>query len=256
MLGGILHTAGYHMGGDLHLPNAASNPKGFFESAEINDINEQILAGYDHLVTEYTPGRLSHTSLGRIILNRKRNPRNRQRWLCSLSPDVRVDCARADVRDRIRRALTEIPFCYKDPRFSYTLPVWEPYLPESTCFVCIFRDPAVTVRSIIKETRARPYLQSLRIDETQAYAVYCNIYSHVLRHLERLPDRFFFVHYDQIFNGAALPGLEELLGTTLSVDFVEPQLKRTVADSPGPESARRIHARLCELAGHAEHPST
>ena len=43
MVAGSVAGAGYHMGDQLHAARI-SNPKGFFESSEINDINEALLA--------------------------------------------------------------------------------------------------------------------------------------------------------------------------------------------------------------------
>lgn len=53
--------------------------------------------------------------------------------------------------------------CYKDPRFSYTLPAWLPYL-HDTRMICIFREPGLTAESIVTECRTMPYLANLEMN--------------------------------------------------------------------------------------------
>ena len=117
MVTGALASAGYSMGEGLHAPRAA-NPKGFFETREINGINEELLA--PHLATNPVLGEW-------------------QRWLGILPREARLDVP-PRLAARIRQATARRPFCFKDPRFSFTLPAWRDAL-EDTGFVCVFRDP-------------------------------------------------------------------------------------------------------------------
>lgn len=248
MLGGILHQVGYFMGDDLYPPRE-SNPRGFFESPRINAINEAILAPYDHLATPYLvghPGGWLARRLGRAHIY---NPGRAQRWLAAIPPDVEIRCEDADVLARIADAARRTPFGYKDPRFSYTLPIWLPHLGPDTMFVCIFRQPEITVRSILQECRTMRYLRDLRIDEGIAFEVYRSIYARLLGQRDRLRDRLIFVHYDQFFDGDALQRLSRQLEVDLTPAFVDPSLRRTRRHGVVPDAADRVYLELCREAG-------
>ncbi len=242
MLAGILHQAGYFMGDKLHQPRH-TNPKGFFEWMEINRINEDILAPY---------GKTPFTSLAKKLLRKNlvKDPGKNQRWLLSLSAGVQVNHCPPSIEERIRRVAAREPFCYKDPRFSYTLPVWQHFLKPDTGFICIFREANVTVASILKECRSQEYLADLYINRRLAYQVWVNIYSHILDRNAGWFERFFFVHYNQVFDGRALPRLSDFLGVALKGTFVDKDLKRTVSHHAAPGNVKRIYQRLCALAGY------
>jgi hypothetical protein len=247
MLSGILHQAGYFMGDKLYLPKE-SNPKGFFEWKEINGINEEILSNF---------GKSLYSTILKRVFKRYtvKAPGKNQRWLLELPVKVIVNNADPKIEEKIREVGKHEPFCYKDPRFSYTLPVWRQLLPPGTVYICIFREPNVTVESILKECCSRDYLANLSINRKDAYRVWAAIHSHILSHyigfqsIDKNP-HFFFVHYNQIYDGSALPSLARFLDAPLSDDFVEKELKRTVANGPIPPKAETIYLRLCELAGY------
>lgn len=246
MLGGILHQAGYYMGDKLHKPEP-SNPKGFFEWMTINQINEQILADY---VKQGFAGKLLETVFKKGTVF---NPLGRnQKWLLSLPVEVTVNNQVPQVESDIKEVLEKEPFCYKDPRFSYTLPVWERFLKPGTVCICVFREPDVTVNSILKERQTREYLGSLYINRRMAYNVWFNIYSHVLFKHAKHFDNVIFVHYDQVYNGTALPMLSEMLDVPLKKDFVDKGLKRTVPGGPVPGKVKELYRRLCEAANYVE----
>ncbi len=260
MISGILHDAGYFMG-DLLYPATSSNPKGYFESSEINGINEQILSNYD----SSNPGYCEKFLRGSFINTAKwycRLPRlfrkylstdiykpgYLQRWLSFIPVDVDIDCWSAEVKTRIEYATERKPFAYKDPRFSYTLPVWKKSIGDDVVFICIFRDPSVTVNSIIRECSTASYLRNFQINESDAYEVWNNIYSHIIdKHLAD-SNNFIFCHYDQIYNGSSLPILSKTLNADLKHDFVSTKLKRSRSNSMAPERSRIIYNKLCELA--------
>ena len=109
MMGGILNDAGYFMGDDLY-PGRDSNPKGFFENAEINEINEKILEHYDSKVAK----------LKRFLFKKStiEAPSYGQRWLSSISIKTKVNFINSELSERIENAVKQQPFGYKDPRFS------------------------------------------------------------------------------------------------------------------------------------------
>lgn len=245
MLGGILHKAGYFMGDKLYLPRE-SNPKGFFEWKEINRINEDILSVYGGGFISRIKKRLfkKHTVFA---------PGKNQRWLLSLPPHVPVTHCDTSLEERIKAVVQRGPFCYKDPRFSYTLPVWRRFLGPGSAFICVFREPGVTVASIMKECAAREYLSNLSIDGKSAYNVWRHMYTRILQYRDGEDGKcFFFVHYNQVYDGTALPALADFLGTALDHDFVDKALKRTTAGDapPVPADVQNIYTRLCRAAGY------
>ncbi len=241
MLGGILHQAGYFMGEKLHKPHE-SNPKGFFEWYRINKINEDILAGYGQKTLK---ARLIRKLMKHYVVQ---DPGLNQRWLFSIPPEVDIAYCNPDIEKAIKSVVSREPFCYKDPRFSYTLPVWKNYLKPGTVFICVFREPNVAVDSILKECRDRDYLESLKIDRRSAFRVWINIYSHILFKHVRSCENFLFVHYNQVYEGSALPLLSDYLEVNLKADFVDKDLKRTVSFRAIPGDAKKIYRQLCLLA--------
>lgn len=256
-----MHDAGYFMGENLYSPQEG-NPKGFFENEEINGVNEIILSSYDRrhqsLLKRYLQNsinfnpycqKLMPVFLQKYFISTVYTPAYLQRWLMSLAVDVDINTRNKKVEKKIKAAVSRKPFAYKDPRFSYTLPVWRKYLDKNTIFICVFREPNVTVKSILKECSSARYLHNLRINESQAYEVWQNMYLHILtKHIES-NDAFVFIHYDQIYEGSVLLSLSNLLGVELKHNFVSKELRRTYSDSSIPEMPQKIYNKLCKFSG-------
>jgi len=236
MVAGTLAKAGYFMGTRL-VPPRDSNPKGFFEDHEINDINENILK-------QVVPHRPRY--IGRLFF------RNRlgymQKWLARVPLDTPIPCP-PGVQPRIRRAVQHMPFCYKDPRFSYTLPVWRPYL-KDTVFICVFRDPASTALSIVKECQ-QPYLRRLQMDFDTALEVWYWMYRHIVE-VHRLEGEWLFIHFNQVLQPVGLDRLEAFTGARVDRSFPDPSLRRSISKQPVPATVRSVYEQLCALA---EYPS-
>lgn len=244
MMGGILHDAGYFTGPDLYPPREG-NPKGFFESPRINRINELILEKYD-------PGR--NKTFFPFVRHLRRYGINNlcfgQRWLSSIPLDTAIECSDSKILNEIEQVVCHQPFAYKDPRFSYTLPVWQPFLDDDTLFICIFRSPDSTIQSIIKECRNAPNLKRFEISTDQACEIWSNMYSHILKK-HATPGKMFFVHYLQILRGEVFSALSDFLETPLRSDFVDPSLNRTPPRSENQYAphVRDIYVELCKRAG-------
>ena len=119
-------------------------------------------------------------------------------------------------------------------------------LPD-TLFLCIFREPARTCHSILKECRTADYLQGLPMDFGGAVEVWTLMYRHILEEHRHIGDWLFF-HYEQLFNEAALRRLEAALGTRADRQFPDRNLTRSSADGEVGPKARAVYAELCELA--------
>ena len=239
MVTGAIAGAGYHVGDDL-IGARPANPKGFFEDREVNRINEDLL---DPVVKARPSGRAA-----RLFRHRTRHG---QRWLAPVPVDVATTPTDA-LRERIRAIEATQPFCFKDPRFSYTLDVWQGLLDEPAAQVCIFRQPGRTAASVLREVGEARYLRDLRIDRKGVLTVWTLMYRHVLeRHRDRAPT--LFLHYDQVLDGSGLDRLDAFLGVDVDRSFADAAVGRaSVADEleAVPDDAARVYAELCALAAH------
>ncbi len=234
LLAGSLRDAGYYMGERL-IPPSEDNPKGFYEDREINSINEALLA-------EVTAGTPNADSTDDDTI------RWGWRWLAEVPLRTRIPCSDA-LTARIRDQLSRAPFCFKDPRFCYTLPVWRQYLPD-TVFVCVFREPSRTAESIVKTCERGVYLHGLKLTFDKAIELWSLMYRHILQ-IHRREGEWLFLHYDQILSGRAIPRLEKFLEAPVDCRFADRTLKRsTDRGNPG-ASAKSVYDSLCELAHFA-----
>jgi|SRR5829696_3858578 len=226
---GMLADAGYNPGSDL-LPPDEGAPKGFFESRKVNRINEQLLAACDDRFT-------CRDGYARAL-------RDGERWLAVLPPDVEIDAPPPSLRAEMRSALPSSPYCCKDPRFAYTLPCWRPLF-DAAIFVCVFRDPAATARSISSQVR----YGDLTVAFDAAVEIWKATYGRVLeRH--RRNGTWVFVHYEQLLDGTGLERLARTLGAALDSRIADPALYRSRPQAPVPAEGQRIYQELCAEAGH------
>lgn len=245
------------MGDDLYPPRD-SNPKGFFEDPVINGINEQILEPLDYKTTHPLRTAVCNAaatfagSLGaRIgaVIGTDYPLTYGQRWLERVPVGQSIQSS-DEVIQQIKEATLRAPFCFKDPRFSYTLPVWRPYLLD-TVFLCIFRHPANTALSIIKECQCMEYLESVIMNFDIALEVWTLMYSHILeRH--RHSGAWMFIHYDQMHDPETLNKLEKFTGAVVDRSFPDIALRRSHSDHAISGTTRRIYQQLCALAGYEE----
>ena len=113
-----------------------------------------------------------------------------------------------------------------------------PFLHDAV-FLCIFREPARTAHSILKECRSADYLQGLPMDLAGALDGWTLMYRHILENHRREGDWLFF-HYDQLFEDAALSRIEKILGVQVDRRFPDAQLKRSPADGSVSGAARAV----------------
>ncbi len=243
LMGGILHQSGYFLGDDLYPPRE-SNPKGFFENDVINGINERILAEYDHIKIRKTSEPITYNSS-------PYNPSYGQRWLTYIPTDVAIDCKNDSILSEIKHVLSFPNFAYKDPRFNYTLPVWDRFLHADCVKICMFRDPGATVESVVKDWKTAIYMVDFYIDREIIYNLWYNSYQRVLNYLASDKNgEIIFVHYEQLLSGLILPELSGKLGVKLDDRFISTELNRSHSVDSIPLHVQDLYESLCQLSGY------
>jgi hypothetical protein len=256
MVTGTLSQAGYFMGENLW-PTRDANPKGFFEDVEINSINEDLL---EPLVPKrlHIPAikirRLKLRIPERVFF--RQHPLKWHRWLACVPLGMQIPSS-PELIKRIQKITQREPYCLKDPRFSYTLPIWKPYL-KDTGYICVFRDPASTALSILKECESLPSLcheiQGVKISWQQALKIWTLMYEHILeKHIGE--GDWLFLHYNQAVSQAGLDKLESFTGASVDRSFPNSEIRRSFSDKPVPRKTLRIYKQLCELANYQENTS-
>jgi hypothetical protein len=241
MVTGCFAKSGYFMGDNLWDEREA-NPKGFFEDREVNEINEDLLE-------PVVPKRFH--MFGKHFF--KHQPIKWQRWLACLPPDVKIPSSE-ELIDRIKNIVVKEPYCFKDPRFSYTLPVWEPYL-NNTVFICVFRDPGSTASSIYKECLEVPHLidpkTGIKISKKQALKIWMHMYQPILQKKRRQED-WLFLHYNQVLTEEGMDKLEQFTGANIDRSFPTAALNRSKTDKGLAYKSVKQYRDLCKLAGYQD----
>ena len=237
MVAGTLSSAGYFMGESLYPPRDC-NSKGFFVSPQINGVNEDILA----LNIPHRPKILPQRIRRKIFRSR---PMRHQRWLAEVPLNVNLTTSQK-INDRISILVKHAPYCYKDPRFSYTLPVWQPYI-QNAVFVCVFRNPGATIQSSIKECYDAEYLHTLAMNSKKAEKIWVLMYQHILNNYKKDGD-WLFLHFDQVLEGIGLEKIEKYTGAKVDYTFPEKKLKRSRETSCLAVDSWNCYKELCKLA--------
>jgi len=196
----IASTNRYNIGGQAHKPDKW-NEKGYFETNTVNKINNDIL--------KLTPNLISTKGLW-------------QGWLSTL-PIKEKAYNNSDIQNRIHNVIKDRPFCLKDPRFSYTLPVWLPILPTNTKFICVFRHPSAAIKSILKHCDEAEYLKDIIIDQKFAEEIWYSIYNYIIINYRYIP--WLFINYNQILDNHGIKKIENFIESDVNETFVEKRLR-------------------------------
>lgn len=231
MTASLFAAAGYFMGDD-QMPAARGNERGFFESREVIRINEALL---DQII----PMRPSDPIRWRVY--RWRPDRPNQRWVCRPRHlNYRLEVS-AELALRMRGQLRS-PFCLKDPRFCWTLPAWRQVVDEPV-FVCVFRNPAETVQSIVK--LREPRLPDHLLRPRRLIRVWRAMYENVLRWADTAPEEWMFIEYDQVLQSpGALARLADLVQAPLNAELADASLRSVHAAREMPPGCEQIYAEL------------
>jgi hypothetical protein len=212
MVAGLFRSAGYFHGTKLHEPRP-SNPRGFFEDAEVNDINETLLS-------PLVPERRGQGTIEYLA----DAPGRGQKWLARIPVDPEISPAPGE-NDRIGGILSNRPFCLKDPRFCYTLHLWRNRAPNAR-MICVFRHPQIVVASILQEISIMPYLENFALSVRQAFELWRLMYSHVLRR-HALTGDWLFVEYNDLFLSPVLDRLADFSEAPIDRAFPARELDRS-----------------------------
>jgi len=238
LLAGLFHDAGYFIGDNLW-PGTISNPVGYFEDIEINKINEDLL----DKVAPWRPRGIA----GAVLPVFRDRPKWGQRWLVILPEGTEVP-SDPHLNRRMQVQTARRPYLFKDPRFSYTLATWMPFLAAETTFLCVFREPQRTMNSIMRIVRDERYLWDIKMTPERACQYWTSTYRSVLHQRSKLGGEWLFVHYDELLTRRAIRLLECHLGARADVSMLQPELNRSTMTAAADSSAEELFRLLLELA--------
>jgi hypothetical protein len=234
---GLLAQEGYFMGSELY-PADEGNPKGYFEDREINGINEGLLA-------QILPG--PRRNLTDKVLGRRPHSSKWTRWLAELSPEQKIPCS-AKLADRIKLQVARRPFCFKDPRFCYTLATWRKFALDAA-ILCVFRHPEASAASLVKEAeRTGTVVDGTIVDNERALRIWRMMYGYALDVHYPAGGDWLFLHYDQLVEGSAYQSIEQLLEVKVNREFADARLRRSFTPATVRADAAQLYRRLCALA--------
>ncbi|MFN5027871.1 MAG: sulfotransferase family protein [Burkholderiales bacterium] len=179
-----------------HIPRNHNNPDGYFENAEFLAFNDRVLQAAGGWVLD--PPALDYAA---------RMDGNQRQELV------------AEAGHLLNRYAADKPtFGWKDPRLSFTLPIWRAACPEIVPIIA-FRKP-YSVLSSIGAQLDRP-IESLA-------GLWFRYYQHVFTHTEGLPR--YFASFDQLLTDPAsvVRGMAQHLGREIDESVVAKQLAEIV----------------------------
>lgn len=247
MIAGTLANAGYYMGKINLKINKQFNPKGFYEGEEIININESILE-------PIAPKSIVLPSVNFLRIPNmvifKNRPKKWQLWLTKIPLYARLPNSKTIV-NKIKDLVKNQPYCFKDPRFSYTLPVWRPFI-KNVVYICVFRDPSSTVESILRYRKNRNLIDketAIEITWKDALKVWELMYEHILeKHCEK--GEWLFIHYNQVFDNSSLELLKNFTGAQIDHTFPEKRFITSYLDRTVSKKSMQIYKRLCKLSNY------
>lgn len=183
--------------------NDESNPKGFFEDADVNFVNDRII---------------EENGISLPIKSKKKGEHNKGGWInTKYLKDPLISLENIKI---VNGLIEETPFCFKDPRFTYTYPIWKELIKEDFVLVAVFRHPSKTATSMLKE----PTPKDIGMNYEQALDVWYKFYEVLLSYNDVI-----FLHYDQIMN-KELEFVEKILRINIDYSFIDPTLNRSPED--------------------------
>ena len=221
MVAGMVASAGYFIG-HTPLPPSVNNPKGYFESREVERINDLLIESM--MPSPEEPARLGKPENQVPQPNFEDLPEwARAHWLALIPPNRQGTVTQA-LEQEIRELVSNEPYCFKDPRFSYTLASWRPLLKTGTRFVCVFRHPHDTIKSLLHDVTSMDYLRGLRYSQPQARKLWILMYRHILERHSTHGD-WLFIRYAHAFTKENQERLSDFLDVEIDGEFPDPSLR-------------------------------
>lgn len=230
LVAGLFRNSGFYMG-DSFYKKRESNPLGFFEDRTVNSINEEILKPY--MPTRFSMDGIDYGS---------NIPSDGQRWLARIPVGQDVEGAEFQIH-RIHQLISKAPFCFKDPRFCYTLDVWRKEVTNAK-YICVFRNPGDVVTSILKEIRSTSYLYNFSLSVDQAFETWRLMYEHVLIKHSKVGD-WLFVYYEDLFSMDKLKDIEDFVNRPIDKTFPRLDLNRSKSEYILDVKTQEIFEVLC-----------
>lgn len=244
MTTGLFSEGNYFMGDKLNKPNE-TNPKGQFEDSHINQLNESLI---EKVINSRPTG-----WTGKVFFSRR--PGNSQMWLSVLKKPVDSVRLNDQQKQKIQYYASKSPYCYKDPRFSYSLPLWIPYL-TNTKFIIVFRHPASTVNSMMLQKQRVAHLNGFNYNHKYLFKVYESMYNHILNvilPLFKVSD-YLVIHYNQLFESTKLDQIEAFSEYKINRSFPDLALVKpgSIKHLVLPNSTIHLYDKLCALSGYTK----
>jgi|688.fasta_scaffold49584_2 hypothetical protein len=191
-----------------HIPRNHNNPDGYFENAAFLAFNDRVLQAAGGWVLEPPP--IDYAQRLDVVV--------RQQLVAEASHLLG------------RYAADKPTFGWKDPRLSFTLPIWRAACPDIVPIIA-FRKP-YSVLSSIGAQLDRP-IESLA-------GLWFRYYQHVFTHTEGLPR--YFASFDQLLTDPAsvVRGMAQHLGREID----EKALSRQLAEIVKPQQSRHSSAKI------------
>lgn len=237
MLTGLFANQGIYIGGRAHQPTI-SNPKGYFETRGINELNNRIISKY-----------LEWPMMNRLRHYVSQNFNVDVRAFAFASPlKHEVKVLPAYLSNAMKYYASKGSFCYKDPRFCVTLPAWAEYLGKNTKYLVVFREPEKIIASYIKNG-IDIYDPPLLFNGKELELAFVRNYR---RLIEWSNEEWMFMHYDQILSGAVSEQLEDFSSMKLDWGHIETKLKRTKSADYvcSVDGVANVYKELCRLADY------
>lgn len=208
--------------GDEIMSSSVSNPYGYYECHKINQLNNRI-------IQKILRGRLP-SKIQKIVrpFQPPVNLDKRASMLAIPPKSFDIELSEMEVKG-ITHFANKPSFCYKDPRFSITLPLWKNYFPGDTRYIVVFRDPRRTVDSMIRNSRDI-YNPPLPVDEDWGFRIWRNYYIRLLNEFSD-SENWLFVFDQFLFDGTAVPAIEKFVEVKLNTDQINPSIRRSKPDS-------------------------
>ncbi|MCB0197496.1 MAG: hypothetical protein KDJ65_36455 [Anaerolineae bacterium] len=234
----MLAKSGYFMGHNLS-QETESNAITNFEDIEVNRINEALLA-------QAVPKR--PRVIGKWVY--KERPVQWQRWLARVPLGTEIPAIPSETY-KIKKLVGTEPYCFKDPRLSYVLPVWRPLLKDNTVFICVFRDPVTTAQSMLKLSRKASHLQDLKLTFEHAIEVWTLMYQHIIE-LHRKEGEWLFLHHQQTLTSEGLERLRCFTGANTDSSILDSSYYKSLSINPPSYASQLVYQQLCNLAGYQD----